>query len=55
MTGAIGRTGWPVPSESRLRRGISAQTGQGVARRGEFFTKVRYFILYGRDVRGFYF
>jgi len=55
MTGAIGPTGWPVPDESPWGRGVSAQTGQRMARKEMFFTKVRYSILYGRDVRGFYF
>lgn len=42
-----------VLSKSPSARRVSAQTGQGVARRGVFFTKARYSILYGRDVLGF--
>jgi len=55
MTGAIGPTGWPVPSESRLRRGSSAQTSQGMAGKGEaFYSKSGYSLSYPKDVQSFY-
>lgn len=55
MARTVGSIGWLVLNESPSRRVSSAQTGQGMARRGMFFAKVRYSILYGRDAWGFYF
>ena len=55
MTGAIGPTGWPVPSESRLRRGSSAHTSQGMAGEGEaFYSKSGYSLSYPKDVQSLY-
>ena len=55
MTGAIGPTGWPVPSESRLWRGSSAHTGQGMAGEGEvFYSKFGYSLSYPKDVQSLY-
>jgi len=55
MTGAIGPTGWPVLNESRLRRGNSAQTSQGIAGEGEvFYSKSGYSLSYPKDGQSLY-
>ena len=55
MAGTIGPTGWPVLNESRLRRGASAQTSQGMAGEGKFFyLKSGYSLSYPKDVQGLY-
>jgi len=38
MVGTVGQRSWLAPNESSPWRGTSAQTSQGMAVRGEFFT-----------------